>query len=124
MSIVHLKDVTVTGIFSKGFRVTESSKSKDGREFTQRWTVWSDDLRMSEGDVVSLSGVMSAKVNDWTDKEGQLRHSVELAINFPRMAGDEKSPAPAQAESWVASPPADAGDTWNTPGSYNDETPF
>jgi hypothetical protein len=115
MSIVHLKDVTVTGIFSKGFRVTETSKSKDGREFTQRWTVWSDDLRMSEGDVLSLSGVMSAKVNDWTDKEGQLRHSVELAINFPRMATDEKSPAPSQAEPWAASTPA--ADTWNADAS-------
>ena len=106
MAIVQLKDVTVYATFSKGFRVTETSKSKDGREFTQRWTIWSDDLRMHEGDVVSLSGFLSAKVNDWTDKEGQLRHSVELAINFPRMAGDEKSPAAAQAEPWAASTPA------------------
>jgi hypothetical protein len=120
MSIVHLKDVTVTGIFSKGFRVTETSKSKDGREFTQRWTVWSDDLRMSEGEIVSLSGVMSAKVNDWTDKEGQLRHSVELAINYPRMATATESPA--VEEPWAASPPA--AEPWATTSSDSGLEPF
>ena len=113
MAIVQLKDVTVYATFSKGFRVTETSKSKDGREFTQRWTIWSDDLRMSEGDVVSLSGFMSAKVNDWTDKEGQLRHSVELSLNFPRMATDaEQRPA---AEQWAASTPA--AEPWNADAS-------
>ena len=117
MSIVHLKDVTVTGIFSKGFRVTETSKSKDGREFTQRWTVWSDDLLVHHGDVVSLSGFMSAKVSDWTDKEGQLRHSVELSLNFPRMATDGSTPTQEEpAEQWAASTPA-AADTWNVDAS-------
>ena len=109
MAITHLKDVTVTGTFSKGFRVTESSKSKDGREFTQRWTIWDESLGVREGDVVSLSGLLSAKVNDWTDKDGQLRHSVELGINYPRMAADNATPAPAQAQSepqWAASTPA------------------
>ena len=113
MAITHLKDVTVTGTFSKGFRVTESSKSKDGREYTQRWTIWSDGLGVHEGDVVSLSGFLSARVNDWTDKDGQARHSVELGINFPRMVTDaEQRP---EADSWAASTPA--AEPWNADAS-------
>jgi single-strand DNA-binding protein len=27
-------------------------------------------------------------------------------------------------EPWAASAPAESGDVWNTPGNYNDETPF
>ena len=92
MAIVQLKDVKVYATFSKGFRVVEESKGRDGKDYSTRWTIWSDTLGVREGDVVSLSGFLSAKVNDWTDKDNVIRHSVELSINSPRLSGD----APAQ----------------------------
>jgi single-strand DNA-binding protein len=40
--------------------------------------------------------------------------------------GNPGGQRPVADEPWAASAPADAsgGDVWNTPGSYNDETPF
>ena len=100
MALVNLSNVKVYATFSKGFRVAEVSTSKDGREFTQRWTIWSETLGVAEGDIVSLTGFLSAKVNDWKDKDGEQRHSVELSLNSPRLATAEQSPAPAD-EPWA-----------------------
>ena len=79
MALVNLKNVKVYATFSKGFRVIEESKGRDGKEYSTRWTVWLDSATVNVDDVISVSGFLSAKVNDWTDKEGQQRHSVELA---------------------------------------------
>lgn len=87
MAIVNLKDVTVYAVFSKGFRVIEES-TKDGKTYTQRFTVWSEGIGVAEGDVVSLSGFLSAKVSEWT-KDGETRHSVELSLNSPRLTTTE-----------------------------------
>jgi single-strand DNA-binding protein len=39
--------------------------------------------------------------------------------------GGNRGPSQAADEPWAASTPdASGGDVWNTPGSYNDETPF
>lgn len=116
MALVNLKNVKVYATFKSGFRVVEESTGKNGETYKQRWTVWADaevSGRIREGDVVSLSGFLSAKVNEWTDKDGQVKHSVELSLNSPRM-GD----APVQQ------PPAD---TWTGPAvdTFNDqEVPF
>jgi single-stranded DNA-binding protein len=117
MALVNLKDVTVFTTFSKGFRVVEESKSRDGKDYSTRWTVWSDTLGVTEGDIVSVSGFLGAKVNDWTDKDGQTRHSVELSLNSPRLT--ESKAAPVQSEEpWNASAPA--ADVW----ADDESTPF
>ena len=102
MAIVNLKNVKVYATFSKGFRVIEESKGKDGKDYSQRWTVWSDGLGVAEGDIVSLSGFLSAKVNEWTDKDQQVRHSVELSLNSPRLSTDDSAPAadPGESDAW------------------------
>ena len=112
MALVNLKNVKVYATFSKGFRVVEESTSKNGETYKQRWTVWAtaeESGKIREGDVVSLSGFVSARVNDWTDKDGNEKHSVELSVNSPRIEGG--SPA-------VESAP----DVWNQPNS--EESPF
>lgn len=116
MSIVNLKNVKVYATFSKGFRVVEESKGKNGDTYKTRWTVWADAMEsgpIREGDVINVSGFLSAKVNEWTDKEGQVRHSVELSLNSPRINRDETA----------QQPPAD---TWFVPESdaNNEPTPF
>ena len=117
MAIVQLKDVKVYATFSKGFRVVEASKGRDGKDYSTRWTVWSDTLGVREGDVVSLSGFLSAKVNDWTDKDNVIRHSVELSINSPRRTDKDAGQAALESapadEPWATSAPA-----------YTAETPF
>ncbi len=124
MAIVNLKDVKVYATFSKGFRVIEESTGKDGKTYTQRWTVWSDGLGVAEGDIVSLSGFLAAKVNEWTDKDQQVRHSVELSLNSPRLASGDDSSAPEsqnapEPDPWIAEP--STGD-WQTAAIPVDES--
>lgn len=116
MSIVNLKNVKVYATFSKGFRVVEESTGKDGQTYKQRWTVWADAMesgKIREGDIVSVSGFLGAKVNDWEDKDHVQRHSVELSINSPRIEAATETPA---VES--------AADVWNAPAANDMETPF
>lgn len=94
MALVQLKDVTVYAVFSKGFRVVEESKGREGKDYSTRWTVWADASGIRGGDVVSLSGFLSARVNDWTDKDGSARHSVELSVNSPRIQGQDAGGSP------------------------------
>jgi hypothetical protein len=126
MAIVQLKDVKVYATFAKGFRVVEESKGRDGKDYSTRWTVWCDTLGVREGDVVSLSGFLSAKVNDWTDKDQVERHAVELALNSPRLANREGASAP-DSEPWADTTPTGStsqSDVWNQPRVDDLDTPF
>jgi hypothetical protein len=136
MALVNLKDVKVYNVFSKGFRVVEESKGRDGTDYSTRWTVWLADADVRQDDIVSVSGFLSAKVNEWTDKDQNVRHSVELSLNSPRISTGEGStgaqggdnaqngPTPTQsapspqigAEPWATGPT----DEWLPEGS----TPF
>ena len=87
------------------------------------------------------------KQRSYETKEGEKRTSIELEIDEigpslryataqvtrtqssggGRGQGGFGGGAPAVEEPWAASAPADpsaGADVWNTPGSYNDETPF
>lgn len=116
MAIVQLKDVLVTRVNKSGhgLQVTEESVSK-GQTFKTRYTVWFKEASgLSEGSVVSLSGFLGARVDEWTDKEGAVRHTVELSVNSPRISGGtDTSPTPSQGDSWDG----------NTIG-YDSDSPF
>ena len=113
MALVNLKDVRVSRLNNSGngFTVLEENVS-GGKTYKQYYKVWPKEAHgLHEGDVVSLSGFLGAKVNTWTDKDQAERHSVELSVNSPRIEGG--SPA-------VESAP----DVWNQPTSFDQETPF
>jgi len=117
MSIVKIKDAKVVRVNRSGFgvQVQEPEKQSNGRTFKgDRFTIWfTDPHGLSEGDTVSLSGFLSAKVGEaWTDREGNERHSVELSVNQPRVDGD------VQVQS-----DAEPADEWSAPAS-NDSVPF
>ena len=97
MALVNLKDVKVYSTFPNGFRVVEESKGRDGKDYSTRWTIWLEGTNLHDGDVVSLSGFLSAKVNEWNDKDQNIRHSVELALNSPRIRGADTTSAPSAA---------------------------
>lgn len=114
MAIVNLRDVRVYKAFSKGFRVVEESTGRDGKTYSQRWTVWSEGIGVAEGDVISLSGFLSARVNEWTDNEQQLRHTVELSLNSPKLVTDTPTGAePAREATITAQADSDTStDVW------------
>jgi hypothetical protein len=79
--------IEVTGVVdrviydSKGFAIIETFQVK-GETKTRRYTAWFDAAQtFNEGDTISVRGIHSAKVSEWTDKEGKVRHNAEVAIN-------------------------------------------
>ena len=110
MSIVKIKDATVTRVNRNGFgvQVQEPEKQSNGRTFKgDRFTVWfTSEHGLSEGDKVSLSGFLAAKVGEpWTDRDGNQRTSVELSVNSPRLDGDVQVQSDAEpvSEPWASS---------------------
>lgn len=105
MSIVKIKDAKVVRVNRSGFgvQVQEPEKQSNGRTFKgARFTIWfTESHGLSEGDTVSLSGFLSAKVDAWTDREGNERHSVELSVSQPRVDGDVQVQSDAEpADEW------------------------
>jgi hypothetical protein len=128
MAIVKLKDVPVTYVNGRGFgvKVTESHESK-GKTFKQQYTLWFDAPHgLSVGDVVSVSGFLSAKVGEWQDRDGNTRQSVELSINRPELAdSDATRPADAsESEPWASTSPGTGFDAETASWGSDSETPF
>lgn len=122
MAIVRIKDATVTRVNRNGYgvQVQEPEKQSNGRTFKgDRFTVWFKDAHgLAEGDRVSISGFLSAKVGEpWTDRNGEQRVSVDLSVNQPRIEQNDTPPSPA--------PTSDEQDDWSQPAFGNDsEVPF
>ena len=82
-----------------------------------------DLTQFRKGDRVSVSG---KEVTETREHEGKKFYDLVVWADRVEVAESKGQSAPAQADpadSWAASTPA-ATDTWNTPSSYNDETPF
>ena len=115
MAIVNIKG-TVTRVFfhGKGAEVAETFKKRDGSEGTTRWSCWFEDEHLLlEGAQVSVSGLHGDSVDDWTDKQGQVRHSVKRSVNGARLTGAVPDSQPV-SEPWATDtrsdvPPAEVG---------------
>ena len=124
-----------------------SPASKDGEALFLRASVWREFAEHVAGSLTKGSRVIATgrlKQRSYETKEGEKRTSIELEVDEigPSLryataqvtraassrdgggAGGGRGNAVAD-EPWAASAPdAPAGDVWNTPGSYSDETPF
>jgi len=129
-----------------------SNEWKDGEALFLRASVWREYAEQVAGSLTKGSRVIAIgrlKQRSFETKEGEKRTSIELEIDEigPSLRyataqvtrtsreGGNGGAAPrggqGATEPWAASAPASAssasaagGDVWNTPGSYNDETPF
>ncbi|MCU1585903.1 MAG: single-stranded DNA-binding protein [Microbacteriaceae bacterium] len=124
-----------------------SNDWKDGEALFLRASVWREFAEHVAGSLTKGSRVIATgrlRQRSYETKEGEKRTSFELEIDeigpslryataqvtrtsSSREGGSGAGARPQVAdEPWAASAPADAsgGDVWNTPGSYNDETPF
>lgn len=120
MAIVNLKDVTVSRLNSKGFGfgVKEENES-NGKTYTTYWTVWAKEAHnLSVGDVISVSGFLSAKVGEpRTGNDNVERVYVELSINGPRIQGSQPTSSPQE-------PRQTEPDPWATSSVNDSSTPF
>ena len=127
-----------------------SNDWKDGEALFLRASVWREFAEHVAGSLTKGSRVIATgrlRQRSYQDREGNNRTAIELevdeigpslryataqvtrAASTSRDGGSGRSGgfgAPAAAdEPWAASAPeAPAGDVWNTPGNYSDETPF
>jgi len=128
MAIVNIKG-TVSRTFHNGTgaEVTEVFSKRDGSEGKTRWTCWFDSAHgLSEGEKVAVSGLHGDSVDEWSDKQGQVRHSVKRSVNGARLSGDTSPPQPV-SEPWGTDtrsdiPPAEVGAQPNTGSTA--EVPF
>ncbi|GAB3040707.1 single-stranded DNA-binding protein [Parafrigoribacterium mesophilum] len=122
-----------------------SNDWKDGDALFLRASVWRDFAEHVAGSLTKGSRVVATgrlRQRSYETKEGEKRTSIELEIDdigpslryataqVTRTSSSRDSGSRGQVaeEPWAASAPAastgQSGDVWNTPGSYNDETPF
>jgi single-strand DNA-binding protein len=123
---------------------------KDGEALFLRASCWREFAEHVAGSLTKGSRVVATgrlKQRSYDDREGVKRTAIELEVDeigpSLRYATAQVTRAPgggsggggrgqvaagagAAEEPWAASAPAAGGadDVWNTPGSYNDETPF
>jgi single-strand DNA-binding protein len=129
-----------------------SNDWKDGEALFLRASVWREFAEHVAGSLTKGSRVIATgrlKQRSYETKEGEKRTSIELEVDEigPSLryataqvtraassrdggavgggAGGGRGGSQQADEPWAASAPdAAAGDVWNTPGNYNDETPF
>ena len=105
---------------------------KDGEAMFLRCSVWRDFAEhiaasVTKGQRVIAQGALQA--HSYETKEGEKRTSLELKVEAIgpdlRYATAQVTRSARPNDSAPGTPPAASGDdVWNTPGSYNDETPF
>jgi len=119
---------------------------KDGEALFLRASVWRDFAEHVAGSLSKGSRVIATgrlKQRSYETKEGERRTAIELEVDeigpslryataqVTRTAGGGgggRSVSSGQDEPWAPSAPAASSgggaDVWNTPGSYDDDTPF
>jgi single-strand DNA-binding protein len=118
---------------------------KDGEALFLRAPCWREFAEHVAGSLTKGMRVVATgrlKQRSYETKEGEKRTAIELEVDEigPSLryataqvtrtsgggAGGGSRPQAVADEPWGASTPASGGsdDVWNTPGSYNDETPF
>jgi single-strand DNA-binding protein len=122
----------------------QTNEWKDGEALFLRASCWREFAEHVAGSLTKGSRVIAQgrlKQRSYETKEGEKRTSIELEIDEigPSLryataqvtrassgaggGGGGASRGQVADQPWAASAPA-GGDVWNTPGSYNDETPF
>lgn len=111
MAKIIVENATVERVFSTnsgtwGVGVHETFERRDKTEGKTRYTLWmkgSDRPAVEEGQRVSASGFLSAKVREY-EAGDEVRHAVDLNVNGARfISAPEDAPTPA-----VESEPIDA----------------
>jgi hypothetical protein len=70
-----------------GFRAVENFKLRNGEDAKRYYTVWTDQ-KVQEGDVVSIEGDLSVKVEEYTGKDNQPKTSAAVHVNNARITAD------------------------------------
>ena len=94
--------ITRTFFNGKGAEVTEVFEKHDGSEGKSRYSLWFNELHgLKEGDSGKWRGSLSVKVDEWTDQQGEVRHSAKVSLNgakaVERSNGAQSQPSVSQS---------------------------
>jgi hypothetical protein len=87
----------VFGASNQGLSLVESYKSATGEDYTRTWTVWfAVAHNITVDQEITVTGLLSAKIEDFEDKTGKPGRKVKLDVNNAVVA--ESKPAVAVKE--------------------------
>ena len=71
-------------------------RKRNGEEGREYFTIWTKDP-VQEGQVFDVSGLLSVKVEEWTDKTtGEPRSRAAVSVNDPILKAPDDSPEPVK----------------------------
>mgnify|MGYP006921312575 CR=1 FL=1 len=79
---------TITRVFyeGKGIELTEAYTTKAGETINKRYTVWlKTPTTFDVGDELTVEGLYSAEIDNWTNKDGEAKQSIKVSINNPQV---------------------------------------
>lgn len=81
MATIEIENAKVVRVIpGYGFEVVESRLVK-GEEYKSYYTVWNKDVKVQVGDVVTVQGIYSAKIDTYTGKDNVPRNKVSVSVN-------------------------------------------
>lgn len=88
MAEVIIKEAMVQRLIpGHGFVVAESYKRRDGEIGKNYFTVWSQES-VQEGDVLNIKGLLSVKLDEYQNRDGQTKQSAQAHINNAQIEKD------------------------------------
>ena len=97
MARVNIKKARVDRIIpGYGFVAISTFQKRNGEEGREYFTIWTKDP-VQEGQVFDVSGLLSVKVEEWTDKTtGEPRSRAAVSVNDPILKAPDDSPEPVK----------------------------
>lgn len=81
MATIEIENAKVSRLIpGYGFEVTETRLVK-GEEYKSYYTIWNKEVSVEVGDIVTVQGDFSAKVDSYTGKDNQPRNKVSVSVN-------------------------------------------
>jgi hypothetical protein len=79
MAFITIRNGRVSFPNAKGFTLIESFTTRDGDMVEKKYKIWTDEP-VKDGEFMTVSGVFSAKVNEYNGTQ-----YVEVSVNKPRI---------------------------------------
>jgi len=89
MAEVIIKGATVQRLIpNHGFVAAEQYQDRTGEMRSRYFTVWSNES-VETGDIVNIRGLLTVKLEEYTNKNGELVKTAAAHINSPKIEKDE-----------------------------------
>lgn len=86
MAFINIKNATVNRhIPGYGFEAVNTFTDRNGNERKERYTIWTKDHEPPIGQIMDISGILSTKVEEYTNQAGELIRYAAVHVNNPKI---------------------------------------